>query len=24
MALAALDQTGQWNAYWALQNALAA
>lgn len=24
MALAALDQTGQWNAYWLLQNALAA
>ena len=24
MALAALDQTGQWNAYWTLQNALAA
>ncbi len=24
MALAALDQSGQWNAYWALQNALAA
>jgi len=24
MALAALEQTGQWNAYWTLQNALAA
>jgi hypothetical protein len=24
MALAALDQTSQWNAYWTLQNALAA
>ena len=24
MALAALDQSGQWNTYWALQNALAA
>jgi hypothetical protein len=24
MALAALDQTGQWNAYWVLQNALVA
>lgn len=24
MALAAIDQSGQWNAYWTLQNALAA